>query len=131
MAHSKRQMTELAKRLDERHAALLEEVRDELEASQNTQYIELIDGAPGDEGDQSMGDALADLNLAIIDRHVRELREIEAAKERIADRTFGSCLDCGDDIAYERLASYPTAQRCVVCQAQHERTYAHERTPTL
>jgi RNA polymerase-binding protein DksA len=128
---STRQRAEIRALLDARHASLLEEIREELEDSTSTQYIELIDRSPADEGDQSVGDALADLNLAIIDRHVNELRDVERARERIADGTFGVCIDCGDDIAFERLASYPTAKRCVVCQQQRERTYAHGRTPSL
>jgi RNA polymerase-binding transcription factor DksA len=29
------------------------------------------------------------------------------------------------------LLAYPTVRRCVRCQRQRERTYAHEGTPTL
>ena len=131
MALSKTELSTLAARLDERHKALLEEVRDELEHSENQQYVELIGRVPADIGDQSVGDMLAYLNLAIIDRHVQELRDIDAAKARLTDRTFGVCIACGDDIAYERLLAYPTAKRCLGCQKQHERTYAHEGNPTL
>lgn len=74
---------------------------------------------------------LADLNLAIVDRHVLKLRDIEAARARIADRTYGACVDCGDDIAPERHRAWPTAKRCHACQQQRERTVSHEGTPTL
>lgn len=131
MAFSHTQLSELTRGLDERHAALLEEVRDALEKSENQQYIELIDRVPADIGDQSVGDALADLSLALIDRHITELRDIEAARGRIRDGSFGRCAECGIDVAFERLRAYPTAQRCVDCQQQRERTYAHEGTPTL
>lgn len=131
MPLSQSQLLRLTEWLDQRHASLLAQVRDELEHSENQQYIELVDRVPADIGDQSVGDALADLNLAIIDRHVQELRDIEATRTRIADRTFGVCINCGDEIAFERLLAYPTAKRCVVCQRQHEKTYAHEGTPTL
>ena len=131
MALSRTRLLELSKRLDARYKSLLEEVRSELEESENQQYIELIGRVPADIGDQSIGDALADLNLAIIDRHIQELREIEAAKCRVTDRSYGICVACGDDIAPERLLAHPTAKRCLACQRQRERTYAHERTPTL
>src|ERR1035437_10227716 len=111
--------------------ALLEDVRDALEKSENQQYVELIDRAPADRGDQATGDALADLNLAIIDRHVREIRDIEAARVRIADGSCGTCVDCGGDIGFERVLASPTAKRCYTCQQQHEKTYAHEGNPTL
>jgi DnaK suppressor protein len=131
MALSRSQVTELADQLDQRRQTLLEEVRDELEHSENQQYIELIGRVPPDTGDESVGDALADLNLAIIDRHVRELRDIDAAKLRVAGGSFGVCIDCGGDIAFERLRAYPTAKRCRPCQERREKTYAHQGTPSL
>jgi DnaK suppressor protein len=131
MALSSKDLSELSRMLDQRRDALLEEVRDELEKTENTQYIELIDRSPADEGDRSVGDALADLNLTIIDRHIQEIRDIEAAGARVKDGSFGICIGCGDEISAERLRAYPTAKRCVRCQQQREKTYAHERMPTL
>jgi RNA polymerase-binding protein DksA len=130
-ALSQSQLSRLTRQLGKRYESLLAEVRDELEKTENQRYIELIGQAPADIGDQSVGDALADLNLAIIDRHVQELRDIQAAKARIDDRGFGTCIDCGGEIGFERLLAYPTAKRCVLCQQQRERTYAHAGTPTL
>ena len=131
MALTKTQMSKLERELGRQYKSLLEEVRDALEKSENQQYVELIDRAPADSGDQATGDALADLNLAIIDRHVREIRDIEAARARIGEGHFGSCTDCGGDIGFERLLAYPTAKRCFACQKQHEKTYAHEGNPKL
>jgi DnaK suppressor protein len=131
MSLSQTQLADLVRQLQERHAALLEEVRAALESSENLQYIELVDRAPADVGDQSVADALADLNLAIVDRHVRELRDIEAARGRVGDRTYGMCIDCGDDIPEPRLRAWPTAKRCHPCQQQRERTFSHEGTPRL
>jgi DnaK suppressor protein len=131
VALTQTQVAKLGRTLDQQYASLLEEVRDALEKSENQQYVELIDRAPADSGDQATGDALADLNLAIIDRHVRELRDIEAARARIRDGGFGTCIDCGSDIGFERLLAYATAKRCFACQRQHEKTYAHEANPKL
>ena len=131
MALTQTQVSKLGRKLDKQYEALLEEVRDALEKSQNQQYVELIDRAPADSGDQATGDALADLNLAIIDRHVQEIRDIEATRARIREGGFGTCIDCRGDIGFERLLAYPTAKRCYVCQRQHEKTYAHEANPRL
>jgi RNA polymerase-binding transcription factor DksA len=131
MSLSQTQLADLVRQLEERHAALLEEVRAALESSENLQYIELVGRAPADVGDQSVADALADLNLAIVDRHVRELRDIEAARGRVGDRTYGMCIECGDDIPEARLRAWPTAKRCHACQQQRERTFSHEGTPRL
>ena len=130
-ALAKAKLSKLERALDAMYRSLLDEVRDALEKSENQQYIELINREPADSADQATGDALADLNLAIIDRHVREIRDIEAARARIADGSFGSCVDCGNDIGFERLLAYPTAKRCFACQQQHEKIYAHEANPKL
>ncbi len=131
MALAKNQLAKLGRELDRQYGQLLEEVRDALEKSENQQYVELIDRAPADSADKATGDALADLNLAIIDRHVREIRDIEATRARIKDGSFGTCIDCRAEIGFERLLAYPTAKRCFACQRQHEKTYAHEANPTL
>lgn len=125
------QLSKLRKNLDAKYASLLEEVRGELEKPENQQYIELIDRGPADSADQAIGDALADISLAVIDRHVTELRDIEAAQARLKAGSFGTCVDCGREIDFERLQAYPTAKRCLVCQQQRERLYAHEGMHTL
>ncbi|WP_124950970.1 TraR/DksA family transcriptional regulator [Sulfuriferula thiophila] len=127
---SQTQQAQLVQVMNQRYQALLEQVRDELENS-GQQYIELVGNVPTDSGDAFMGDVLADLNVAMIDRQIHELRDIEAARLRIQNKVFGVCLDCGDPIAFERLMAYPTAKRCMRCQQQHEKAYASENTPTL
>jgi RNA polymerase-binding protein DksA len=131
MALTRDQLAELASNLEKRYQSLLEEVRDELERSENQQYVEILGRTPADAGDESVADALADLNLGLIDRHIRDLRDIEAARTRIGDRRFGICIDCGAEIGFERLLAYSTATRCLACQRQHERTHAREGTPKL
>lgn len=125
------QLSSVAAALEKRHASLLEEVRSALEETENQQYVELIGRVPADAGDQSFGDMLADLNLGIIDRQIGEIRDLDAARARIADGSFGSCLDCGTDIAFERLLAYPSAKRCLGCQQRHEKAFAHTGTPKL
>ncbi len=131
MALTPTQLARLDAELTRRYEALLEEVRDQLEATENQQYVELIGRAPADAGDQSVGDMLADLNLGMIDRDIQEIRDIEAARARRKDGSFGICIDCRADVDFERLLAYPTAKRCLACQQQHERTYAHAGTPKL
>ena len=72
-----------------------------------------------------------DVDAAIVDRQVNEMREVQATLKRLADLDFGDCIECGGEIGFERLMAYPTAQRCVRCQALHEKTYMHESNPTL
>ncbi len=131
MALTQTEYSRLGKMLDERYSALLEEVRDKIESSENQQYVELVGRTPGDAGDESVGDALADLNLGIIDRQIQEIRDIEAARARMQEGSYGTCIDCQTSIGFERLRAYPTAKRCLECQGQHEKTFVHEATPKL
>lgn len=116
--------------LEQRHQQLLEEIRDELARSGEQHYIDLA-GRVTDPGDESVADMLTDLNAAIVDRQINEVREIEATYKRIAAGDYGNCVDCGADIPFTRLRVYPTAVRCVSCQSVHEKTFAHEGNPTL
>lgn len=84
-----------------------------------------------DEEDESVADLIVDLDLAEIDRDLEELRDVEAALERLREAAYGVCIGCRAAIPYARLKAYPTAKRCVRCQRVHEKTYAHAATPTL
>jgi RNA polymerase-binding protein DksA len=131
MALNARQSKQLSRRLDRRHRELLAEVRDDLEQSASRQYVELIGQLPGDVADQSVADMLADLNVSIVDRHIEALRQVEAAAARIRAETYGTCVDCGEEIGFARLTAYPVATRCIRCQQRSERIYAHASMPTL
>ena len=129
-ALTQEQTQRLRKALDERYALLIEEVRTELERSGEQHYIDLA-GRVTDSADEAVADVLADLNAAIIDRQVHEIRDIEASRQRMEAGTYGRCIDCGTDIGFERLMAYPTAKRCIQCQSQREKGYAHGGTPRL
>jgi RNA polymerase-binding transcription factor DksA len=64
-----------------------------------------------------------DLEQAELSRDQDELRDIEAARRRLADGSYGICTDCGVDIGFERLHAEPEAARCIECQRRHEKTY--------
>ncbi|KVW93744.1 TraR/DksA family transcriptional regulator [Thiobacillus denitrificans] len=125
------QLDKLAKKLNEDNQALLREVRNELENSGDQHRIDLLNREPGDTGDESMANALADFNVAILDRHIQGMRDIEAAFQRIKDGEYGVCTDCGDDIDFKRLQAFPIAKRCIVCQEKREREYAQEGHPKM
>lgn len=131
MALNRRQTARLEHALDADYRRLFDEVRRELASRDEQQYAELVNRDPADPGDASIADLLATLNLAEIDRHIAALRDIEATRARIRDGTYGRCVDCGQEIGYERLLAYPTAKRCLACQQLRERLYSHGGTPTL
>lgn len=125
------QLDQLKLQLKTQYQDLLREVRDELENTGNQHRIDLLNNEPGDSGDESMANELADINVATLDHHIRDIRDIEAAFERIKEGSFGACIDCGDDIAFNRLQAYPTAKRCIVCQERREKSFAQEGHPKL
>jgi RNA polymerase-binding transcription factor DksA len=125
-----KQITELKQLLKERLETLGEEIRQELVESDNEKYIHLTSGV-NDTGDESVADLLADLGLAMIDHHINELRNVEAALLRIAKGTYGICVDDEAPIDYQRLKVNPTAKRCFDCQVRYEESYAQPGQATL
>lgn len=117
-------------KLNDRFMALRQEISAELLHSDEEHYVDLA-GRVHDTGEVALADLLVDTKLASIDRHVQEIRDIDAALMRIAEGSYGKCCDCPEPIAVERLEAYPTARRCVVCQEAHDRTFAHGGQPTL
>jgi len=120
------ELDRLVEKLKTDYQTLLREVRTELENSDDQHRIDLLNSEPGDSGDESMANALADFNVAILDRQIHGLRDIEAAFRRIENEEYGVCIDCGEEIGFDRLMAYPTAKRCIVCQERREKQYAQE-----
>lgn len=124
-------LNKITQKLHDRQKALLEEVRNEYDQRDNQQLIELMGREPGDSGDVSLADAVADLNILMADRQINELRDIVAAYTRIQSGDFGVCVDCGAEIPVQRLLASPTAMRCMACQQRHEQLFAQEGQPKL
>ena len=125
-----KQVGELKSKLEERHRQLRGEIRQELLASDEEHYIDLA-GQVHDLEEESVADLLVDLGLAIIDLHISEIRDIEAALRRINVGAYGTCIDCDDEVEIDRLRAFPTAKRCLPCQANYERNHAGNSTPSL
>ena len=71
--------------------------------------------------DWAQADAERDLAFALEERESAELVSIDEALKRIADGSYGLCVDCGASIATARLHASPTALRCVGCQEKAEK----------
>ena len=106
-------------RLKQRREQLRWLVHDALIESKRDDYVKLADQVH-DAGEESVAALLEGVNLAILEREVAELQDIEAALARIQDGGYGVCVDCGDAIAPERLEADPTPKRCIGCQSRHE-----------
>lgn len=107
----------LTRLMDERRER---EEREILAATQRTREL-LDEGRASDPGDAALtGTALA-VDEAMIEQDAGDMRDIDAARERVATGIYGACTECGEAIAYGRLLVYPTAKRCIRCQRMYER----------
>lgn len=70
--------------------------------------------------DRAKADEERDLLIGLEERESAELVAIDDALARIADGTYGLCIQCGASIPTARLHAWPTARRCVTCQSQAE-----------
>jgi RNA polymerase-binding transcription factor DksA len=114
----------------ERKKQLREEIRQELLKQDSENYIALA-GTVHDLEEESLADLLVDINLADVDRHIVEDRDIDAALLRIQAGSYGMCLSCSEQIPEERLQAYPTAIRCLPCQQHYEQTHQTTEVHTL
>ncbi|HEY0855706.1 MAG TPA: TraR/DksA family transcriptional regulator [Albitalea sp.] len=73
-----------------------------------------------EEGEQRFRTGIEHVELL---RDQEELTDIAAARERLANGSYGHCADCGQDIAFQRLNAQPTATRCVICQEAYEKRH--------
>ncbi|MDM7948896.1 TraR/DksA family transcriptional regulator [Hydrogenophaga sp.] len=80
--------------------------------------------------DWAKADAERDLSIALEERESAELVAIDEALKRVADGSFGLCLDCGVEIGTARLHANPTAMRCVACQEKREKAQGGSHTAT-
>lgn len=107
MPLSRRQRIELSAVIRERRAALVKEL--ETETADRNDPVEAAD----------------------TDRDLAELKELDAAAQRLDEGTYGLCADCGGEIELERLFARPGTTRCIACQRRHEKTHASPERSSL
>jgi len=108
----------LLEALDARERSLREKIaerRDALEVAANPP------DPAGDIADMAFSRSRAEVEHDLIELSMRELADIEAARQRVANGTYGECIECGEPIAPARLEVKPTARRCAECQTRHEK----------
>jgi DnaK suppressor protein len=54
---------------------------------------------------------------SIKNSEIQEIRQVQGALKRIAEGTYGVCVQCGADIDPKRLKALPIAARCISCVA--------------
>lgn len=90
-----------------RRAALVGDISDIEHALDEPMPTDWEDRSSERQGDEVL-EALGQADLA-------ELKRIDAALERIEEKTYGQCLACGEPISDARLAAVPEAALCRFC----------------
>ncbi|MFO7324195.1 MAG: TraR/DksA C4-type zinc finger protein [Pseudomonadota bacterium] len=110
---------QVAEQLRERRRVLQQEIRDALLREGTERYADIAQRLMDAQG-ASLAGLLAEVRHADVARDAEEIGDIDAALQRIAHGSWGTCIRCGESIAAERLEAWPTAKRCLRCQRIHE-----------
>jgi DnaK suppressor protein len=101
----------------DRFATLLRAKEEELASALGRRDGIAIEPAP-DTLDQVQFAVARELKTRNLERETGQLREARAALGRIADGTYGHCLECDEPISHKRLSAIPWATLCIQCQEQ-------------
>jgi DnaK suppressor protein len=120
---SPRELDAFRRTLSERRAQLVTEIRTKL-AEARGERIGVEEASSVDGGDRAFLDMASELDLAEAARDISELRDLDAAFERLNAGKYGVCTDCAVAIQRQRLQVFPSARRCNPCQTQYEANHA-------
>jgi RNA polymerase-binding transcription factor DksA len=118
------------RRLDQERTRL-EGIRDGLHREQDEATSDTggelsgFDQHPGDSGTETFE---MEKNVSLLEQVEDELREIEAAFQRLERGTYGRCQACGRPIGDERLEAMPATRFCIEDQAKAERDAGYPRS---
>ncbi len=120
---SAKELAEFKEQLSEKKEHLIKEIQGK--------EAELTAGDKDEVGD------MADLATELIERELNmslsevdraRLDEIDAALERIKEKTYGICVDTGEVINKARLKAVPEALRTLAAQEQYDRQMRKKKT---
>ena len=109
-------------------AGLLESAgRDPGEARAIREEIPSYQDEVRDTEEQSVTDFAQEMDFALMEMKAQTLIRIDEALQRVDQGTYGTCDECGQDIAAARLSAVPFALLCLECQEREETLAAEER----
>ena len=111
--------TQAKERLLAREQELLRDMRRLGDDAREAKETEVED--PIDEVDSSENQAL---NFRMDTVASEELGQVQAALQRVADGTYGKCVDCGRTISDARLEALPWTPYCAEDSEKHQRRAA-------
>lgn len=75
----------------------------------------------GDYVDIATDGFVHELSYMFEEREKEKLKLIHETLESIGQGTYGECIECGDEIEFERLLALPFAKLCLDCKSREER----------
>jgi RNA polymerase-binding transcription factor DksA len=127
------ELTRFRERLRARDLELRRAIHSSLVNAGDKSYAEVA-GRVLDTAEEAVADMLADENVLMIQKEVAEQADVVAALARITNGSYGTCVDCGEEIGVKRLDAYLTAKRCIRCQTRFEQQHrggGRDTTPSL
>jgi DnaK suppressor protein len=108
----------LKERLLEKRRALINTVREKRANN--------LEGG-GSDGTQDIADQATtaytkEFLLSISDTERQQLKQVDAALEKMRQKKYGECERCGEPISEKRLEALPFARFCIACQEEEERS---------
>lgn len=127
MAITEAQRQQLAGKLQETEAELLE---GQAQRKRDAGAVELDQTRVGrlSRMDAMQQQALAQ---AAAQRANEQLMRVRSAMQRVVTPDYGTCIDCGEDIPFERLQADPCAMLCLECQTFRDEDAAEEARRAL
>ena len=105
--------------------------REKIQSSLTAKHEELSRAAARREGiaiertadalDETQSAAARELTTRGLELEAKLLRNVRLALARIANGTYGTCLECEEEISQKRLQALPWAALCITCQEHADR----------
>lgn len=115
------QQHQLGRALEQREAELqaaITRLRENIASPAAGMGLEVRDSV--EDGDARM---MSTLDLTQLGRHEQELREVQGARVRMAQGSYGLCETCEEPIPFERLRARPEARFCLQDEERWERDH--------
>lgn len=95
--------------------------RDRIAQGLRTEYEVIEPSELSDWVDLAAASHERELSIILNGNNEEVLMKIDQALEMIEEGTYGVCVNCGKDIAKERLKAIPFTRLCINCQEKLER----------
>lgn len=81
----------------------------------------VTDEHPIDIVDQASTEMNRNFELRIRDRERHLILKLQEAVQRIDEKTYGICGECGEEISEKRLVARPVSTQCIYCKQKQEK----------